>query len=140
MKLMAMRKAVLFFSVVLGTFCCLPAIAQQLVTTEISSVQMNGKNVDFTIVSSRPFIFAGNRYVLHAGSKEFFRYQQSKDNGKGVITFFVPVDDFNNLREGAGMYLTYGDGPDNEAVLEARSKTNPVRCASLGKFTKQLLK
>jgi hypothetical protein len=133
------NRIVLFLGLCLLIFSAGDSVAQQKVRTELTSVKQKGKDIDFTITSSKPFIFGSNRYVFHVADKKFFLHRQFKENGKGVMVFFVPADDFEGLREGAGMFLTYGDGANNEHDLEHANKMNPVRCASLGKFSKQLL-
>src|ERR1700733_9363517 len=105
-----MRKiATLIFILFATCFFTGNVIAQEKATTEIVSVKQEGETVRLALQSSKPFIFGNNRYVLYVGTKEFFAHgEQSKENGKGQMTFVIPAQDFNNLKEGDGMYLSYG--------------------------------
>jgi hypothetical protein len=112
--------------------------AQTKAVTKIAQVKEKAGTVYFTLNSSKPFIFGNNRYILHMGGKEFFRNQQSKKNGKGVLTFMIPAKEYEEIQEGVKMYLSYGnmdvDGEDVDAHAEASSRQWP-----LGSFTKSLL-
>jgi hypothetical protein len=135
-----MKKAIfLFFSLAITFFFSGNATAQNKPTVAISSVKQNGKTVNFTLTSSKPFIFGGNRYVLYIGDKDFMLNTQSHPNGKGIITFFIPEEDFNSIKEGAGVYLTYGHiFKDGDPSMEAKVAQNSHGWA-LGKFSKGLL-
>src|ERR1039457_5440086 len=128
----------LFFTLAIMLFFTGNTVAQEKAKTEITTVKQKGETVHFTLTSSKPFIFGNNRYVLYIGEKEFFRLEQSKKNGKGYMTFYIPIQDFNNLREGDGIYLSYGTVDTGDENLEEVAKG--CRCWSLGKFSKSLLK
>jgi len=132
--------AVLFFSLfVLCTVSDL-AIAQQKAVTSIASVRAQGSFVNITLTSSKPFIFANNRYILHIANKEFYSSRQSFDkNGIGSMIFMVPDADFNALSEGADIYLTYGKVSVDGKDMDAMSKAEFAPFWSLGKFSKTLL-
>ena len=98
----------LLFSLTIAIFSSGNIIAQEKPVTQLTSVRQNGETISFSLTSSQPFIFANNRYVLYIGQKEFLSLVQSKENGKGYMTFYVPARDFNSLAEGSGMYLSYG--------------------------------
>ncbi len=130
---------VLFFSLVLTFFICANSMAQEKAVTKIAFVKHNKEIINFTLTSSKPFIFGGNRYMLYIGDKDFTRYEQSKNNGKGTLTFFIPAEDFNALKEGASIYLSYGRVTNGGTQdLEEVSKQSR-RCWSLGKFSNKLL-
>ena len=117
-------------------------MAQNKARTKIASVRQKGDVVLFTLNSSKPFIFGSNRYYLRIGDKAFTRNEQSHANGKGRITFFIPKGDFNKLQDASNIYLTYGNVAEDDAgSLEELSKDEEfLKCWSLGKFTKTLLK
>jgi hypothetical protein len=139
LKIKNMKKiSVLFFNVLAAVLFSASIMAQEKAQTKLTSVKQSGETVRFSLTSSKPFIFANNRYVLYVGTKEFFGLEQSKKDGKGYMTFIIPLSDFNNLKDGDGMYLSYGK-VDAEAVnMEELAKGR--RCWGLGKFSKSLLK
>lgn len=113
--------------------------AQEKARTKIAHVKQKDETILFTLSSSRPFIFGNNRYILHIGNNDFFRNKQSKNNGKGIMTFMIPATDFNALQEGTAIYLTYGQPTTDNSELEELSKNSDTPCWSLGKFSKTLL-
>jgi|SRR6185437_9263693 len=129
---------ILFFSLVMTFFFSGNVSAQDKPQVKIVSVKQNGKTVDFNLTSSKPFIFANNRYYLYVGNKDFYQYRQSKNNGKGAMTFLVPAEEYKNFKEGDDIYLTYGhvfrdDGQNRAEVAQANR-----RCWSLGQFSSAL--
>lgn len=134
-----MRKiTVLLLSLFLSLTHTSTVSAQTKAQTTISAVKQKGTNVNFTLSSTRPFLYAGNRYILYVGDKEFTRYDQVKLEGKDNISFIVPVEAYKTFRDGDAMYLTYGklfhEGADRAAVAKQNK-----RCWSLGKFSPSLL-
>lgn len=114
-------------------------IAQVKAKTEIATVKQKGEVVRFTVASSKPFIYGSNRYILYIGDKEFSRYEQTKKNGKGFLTFLIPVSDYKSLSEGAAMYLSYGHFNTDEQDMEAVAAKSH-KCWAFGKFSHTLLK
>lgn len=114
------------------------AIAQVKAKTEFTSLKQKGETVRYTVTSSKPFYFGNNRYVLYIGSKEFYRYEQSKKNGKGVLSFIIPAKDFKALTQGAPVYLNYGHIDIEETDMGELSNKSR-KCWTLGKFDKDLL-
>lgn len=114
-------------------------IAQEKAKTNIVNVKEKDQLIRFMITSSKPFIFANNRYILHIGNKEIYRNEQYAANGKGFMTFLIPEDDFNALQEGADIYLTYGKVSRDGMDMDAMNKADYVPFWSLGKFSKTLL-
>ncbi len=113
--------------------------AQQKIAKSIASVKEDGDFIYFSLTSPKPFIFGNNRYILHIGSTDFFRNKQSINRDRtGSMTFLIPVADFNMLKDGAAIYLTYGQPSTDNNDLEELSKAD-VPCWSLGKFSKTLL-
>lgn len=128
----------LFFSLCVLLSFSGNAIAQEKAKTQVSSVKQKGETVRFTLVSSRPFIFGNNRYLLYIGGKEFKRNEQWKKSGKGYLSFFIPESDFGKLVEGSDIYLTYGSVNIEEADMEELAAKSR-KCWSLGKFSKSML-
>lgn len=134
-----MKKTFILFLCLAGTlFNSGKAVAQSKPETKIVSVKQN-ETVDFNLVSSRCFIAGGNVYILNIGDKEFgLSKDQSCRKGKGYITFIVPKADFNSLKEGESMYVTYGKvfrkGQDRAEIAQQHP-----RVWDLGKFSKQLM-
>lgn len=131
-------------TLLLGVFLMLSVshtvLAVEKSKTKVSYVKQRGEMVHFSLTSSKPFIFGSNKYYLHIGDKEFTRAEQSKSNGKGRLTFLIPSSDFQTLKDGTGIFLTYGEMPaDDDAAYEEMAKENTVKCWSLGKFNKSML-
>ena len=130
----------LFFSLVFLLSFSGYAIAQQKAVTSIAEVKEKDQLVSFTLTSSKPFIFANNRYILHIGSKEFYSSRQSFDNnGVGSMTFLIQDADFIALPEGEDIYLTYGKVSVDGKDMDAMTKSEYAPFWSLGKFSKSLL-
>ena len=137
------RILLLLFCAILICFSA-NAIAQEKATTEITTVIQNEQTVEFTIESSKPFYFGGNIHILHIGNKDFTYSKQSKNDGKGILTFLIPVADWNALTEGAAIWMTYGNlfktAPDNETEIKSLCEKSPNKCWYLQKFSSSLLK
>ena len=119
------------------------AIAQEKAKTEITSVKQNGQTIEFIIASDKPFYVGGNIHILHIGSKDFTHSRQTKNNGKGTLTFLIPITDFNSLTEDDNVWISYGnllkETPDEKTDIKAMCEKSPQKCWYLGKFSKQLL-
>ena len=119
--------------------CSGSVFAQQKMAKNIASVKQDGEFVDFNLTSPKPFIFGNNRYILHIGSSDFYRNKQTINSDRtGSMTFLIPANDFDALKEGAAIYLTYGEPSTDNNDLEELSKAD-VPVWSLGKFSKTLL-
>lgn len=119
------------------------AAAYEKARTKVSSVKQKGDNVAFTLTSSKKFYFGANDYILYIGDKRFDENKNLSTNGKGVMTFFIPNEDFGKLVDGADIYLTYGhltnDEEHESEQLEDFNKQNNKRVWSLGKFSAKML-
>jgi len=129
------KSIVLFFSLLAVFFIPGRSVAQEKAKVEITTAQQKGNTVEFTLTSAKKFIVGGNVYVLHVGDKTFSHYKQSMHS----LSFLIPSGDFNNLSDGANVYLTYGNENEPERSLEAMSKPGQGPCWSLGKFNAQIL-
>lgn len=108
----------------------------------ITKVIQNGNKIELTVSSSKPFYVGGNIHILHIGKKDFSMSKQNNKDGKGVITFYIPVEEFNNLTEGDYIWMSYGNKfkkiPDPTTDPAKFCKQNPKKCWALGKFSKKL--
>ncbi|MBA3971668.1 MAG: hypothetical protein H0X46_05895 [Bacteroidetes bacterium] len=107
----------------------------------ITKVLLNGQRIELTITSSKPFYVGGNVHILHIGKKDFSLSKQSNLDGKGIITFYIPTEEFNALPEGEDVWMTYGDKFKKRTEKRDPAvfcKKNPKVCWFLGKFSKQL--
>ncbi len=112
--------------------------AQEKAKTEITSVKQKDQTILFTLTSSKPLIFADNRYVLYVGKKAFVRSEVPGEENNRTISFLIGEQEFNTLNEGANMYLSYGDLDIESMDMEAYTAES-IKCWSMGKFTKALL-
>jgi len=129
-----MKKIILLTLSLIITFYL---IAQEKAQTKISSVIQKGETIRYSLSSSQPFIVGNNRYILHIGDRGFSQYEQSKSKGTGLITFLIPVTDFNDLPDGKSVFLTYGSVSE-DADLESLANKS-TRCWFIGKFEKDIL-
>ncbi len=118
--------------------------AQEKAKTEITSVIQNAQTVELTIESTTPFYFGGNVHILHIGNNDFKMYKQTKNNGKGQLTYLIPISDWNTLTNGADVWVTYGNlfktSPDQNIDIKTLCEKAPQKCWYLGKFNADLLK
>lgn len=134
-----MRNILLTFCLVLLSLSPTFATTKEQMKTTIASVKQTDNSVAFTITANMKFHMGGNRYILHIGDKQFFRHTQSGINGKGQLVFYIPSADFDQLNEGAKIFLTYGGKGESEEEMEDMSKHNSNTNWSLGTFNKALL-
>ena len=120
------------------------AVAQSNVKTEITTVKQNAETIEFTVESAKPFYYGGNIYILHIGNKDFKYSKQTKTEGKGILTFLIPIADWNSLTGGDDVWMTYGNlfktSPDQKVDIKALCEKSPDKCWYLGKFSSGLLK
>jgi hypothetical protein len=118
--------------------------AQEKAKTEITSVKQNVQTVEFTVESTKPFYMGGNIHILHIGNKDFKYSKQAKEDGKGILTFLIPVADWTALTDGDAVWMTYGNlfktAPDQQTDIKALCEKSPDKCWYLGKFNSGLLK
>lgn len=140
LKTKIMRKLSLLFIACISFIFSKSALAQQ--DASITKIIQNGQRMELTVSSSIPFYVGGNIHILHIGKKDFALSKQSNKDGKGVITFYIPVEEFNALTEGEYIWMSYGNKFDKapDPLLDPAKfcKENPKTCWALGKFSKQL--
>ncbi|MCD6011052.1 MAG: hypothetical protein K0Q79_914 [Flavipsychrobacter sp.] len=135
-----MKKIIaLFFSMAVMVLYANNLTAQQKPTTTVTSVAQKGENIWFTLTSSQPLIFGDNRYVLYIDGREFVKSNTPQDEDNKVVSFLLSADELNSLKEGSGIYLSYGHLKIEYQDMEALSQQSR-RCWSVGKFTKAMLK
>lgn len=137
-----MRRSIFILLWIMGLQSCIAQDKAKLSVTGIT--QKEAETMELTITSDKPFQYGDNIHILHIGKKEFSLSKQSKQEGKGILTFFIPSAEFNALAEGSKMWLTYGQkvrtgSADKEEKLDELSGQNP-KCWKLGKFSKAVSK
>ncbi len=130
----------LMLSVVMGV--TVPdALAQEKQKAKIAQIKQENDKVTVTVTSSKEFYVGGNVHVLYMGDKSYSLYDQQNEDGKGILKFYVPSEEFKAIKDGARVYMSYG-----ELVLEEGEKVEDVckenfcPCWSLGKLNKKQLK
>lgn len=134
-----MRKISLLFIVCMNFIFFDTAFSQSAAITKIIQ---NGQRIELTVSASKPFYVGGNIHILHIGKKDFSLSKQNNSDGKGIIIFYIPVEEFNTLTEGDYIWMSYGNKfkkiPDPTSDPAKFCKKNSKKCWALGKFSKQL--
>ncbi len=112
--------------------------AQEKAKTEITSFKQKDHTILFTLTSSKPLIFADNRYVLYIGKTAFVRSEVPGVENNRTISFLITEQEFNSLSEGANMYFSYGDLDIDNMDIESYA-AGSIKCWSMGKFSSALL-
>jgi hypothetical protein len=130
----------LMLSVVMGV-TVQDAVAQEKQKAKIGQIKQENDKVTVTVTSAKEFYVGGNVHVLYMGDKSYSLYDQQNEDGKGILKFYVPSEEFKAIKDGARVYMSYG-----ELVLEEGEKVEDVckenfcPCWSLGKLNKKQLK
>jgi hypothetical protein len=115
--------------------------AQEKQKVKMSLMKQSGQMVTLTITSPNEFYIGGNTHVLYIGNKHFDLHDQNNINGKGILKFYIPTDEFKKLTDGSKVYLSYGMlDADNEKELQDMCKQKFCPCWELGKLSKKQLK
>ncbi len=134
------KKVILLFLASFTFIFSTSATAQSDV--KITSINQTAQRVELTISASKPFYVGGNVHILHIGKKDFALSKQANKEGKGAITFYIPLEEFNSLTEGEYIWMSYGNKfrktPEPTSDPAKFCKKNPKTCWALGKFSKQL--
>jgi hypothetical protein len=92
--------------------------AQEKQKVKMSLMKQSGQMVTLTITSPNEFYIGGNTHVLYIGNKHFDLHDQNNIDGKGILKFYIPTDEFKKLTDGSKVYLSYGMlDADNELPL-----------------------
>jgi hypothetical protein len=109
----------------------------------LHSAKRKGDSAAIAITSDRPFIVGSNIYMLYIGTRHFDQSKEdASDPNKPRLVFYIPVSEYNKLKKGSSMYLTYGNVYEDDIKEEAMKdicRQNPARCWSLGKSGKRTL-
>jgi hypothetical protein len=118
-----------------------PTAAQDKQKARIGQIKQEKDKVTVTVTSSKEFYVGGNVHILYMGDKSYSLYDQQNEDGKGLLKFYVPAEEFRAIKDGSRVYMSYG-----ELVLEEGEKVEDVckenfcPCWSLGKLNKKQLK
>ena len=118
-----------------------PTAAQDKQKARIGQIKQEKDKVTLTVTSSKEFYVGGNVHILYMGDKSYSLYDQQNEDGKGMLKFYVPSEEFRAIKDGSRVYMSYG-----ELVLEEGEKVEDVckenfcPCWSLGKLNKKQLK
>jgi hypothetical protein len=133
------NKITLFVTCMCFLFFATKSMAQEKANTSITAVKKTDQTVEVTVTSSKPFYMGNNIHILHIGNKEFTHSKQTKDNEKGILTFFIPVADYNSIAVGTDVWMSYGNlfkvNPDQTQDIKTMCEKSPQKCWYLGKFS-----
>lgn len=108
----------------------------------ITSIIKTELRIELTVKASEQFYFGANDYILHIGKKEFSLNKQTNDGGRGVITFYIPIEEFNTLFDGDYVWMSYGNvfktNPDVSIDPATFCEKNSKVLWALGKLNKKL--
>jgi hypothetical protein len=140
---MNIKGALSAFFTVLFSLTTLSTYAQAVPHARISTVVQKSQTIEFTIESSEAFYVGGNVFLLQIGQTIFHKYNQTDVDGKGKLTYLIPMVDFAKLSDGEAMYITYGElFAPNASTQEMQTICidNPNTAKYLGVFNSKLLK
>lgn len=118
-----------------------PTIAQEKQKAKIGQIKQENDKVTISVTSSKEFYMGGNVHILYLGDKSYSLYDQHNEDGKGKLKFYVPIEEFKAIKDGARVYMSYGELVLEEGEsVEDVCKENFCPCWSLGKLNKKQLK
>ena len=111
------------------------AVAVSLITLDDDQ-----ETVRVSIKTSESFNVGANRYVLHIGGRHFLM-NEHPEGSLSEIVFFVPLSDYETLKDQSRIILVYGFYHDNTLKDGEGDQSSDFlgKHWSLGKFTKQTL-
>ena len=98
-----------------------PTAAQDKQKARIGQIKQEKDKVTVTVTSSKEFYVGGNVHILYMGDKSYSLYDQQNEDGKGLLKFYVPAEEFRAIKDGSRVYMSYG-----ELVLEEGEKVEDV--------------
>lgn len=107
-----MKQLPFFIFTILLVFFSIYGNAQNDGEVTIAKIEMGEKEVGVFLKSSTSFIAGANRFVLHIGSRYFLK-NVHPDGSLNDLLFFIPVEDFEQLKENDQIVLVYGFYQDN---------------------------
>jgi len=137
-----MKKLLLIFTVLVGVSATSPiALAQDKQKAKIGQIKQETDKVTMTVTSAKEFYVGGNVHILYLGDKSFSLYDQQNEDGRGMLKFYIPTEDFKAIKDGVRVYMSYGELVLEEGEsVEDVCKENFCPCWSLGKLNKKQLK
>lgn len=137
-----MKKLLLILTVLVGVSAtALTALAQDKQKAKIGQIKQETDKVTMTVTSSKEFYVGGNVHILYLGDKSFSLYDQQNEDGRGMLKFYIPTEDFKAIKDGVRVYMSYGELVLEEGEsVEDVCKENFCPCWSLGKLNKKQLK
>src|SRR5437879_2462915 len=119
-----MKKIIFLCIVSLAVFCfSWKVVATGNPRAAITTVKQNGTTIEFSIASAGKFRIGNNVQVLHVGAKNFSLSKQHDDPGKSILTFLIPLSDFNSLVENDDVWLSYGNKFNGEIPTKKEIET-----------------
>ena len=112
--------------------------AQAMPSATISGMKLLQETVEISLKSAEPFYAGNNIFTLYIGNKGFNLYRQEDIEGKGLIVFLILKKEFDQLKNGANIFIGYGDKPSEES-LESLCETLPNMYHYLGAFQPEKL-
>lgn len=119
------------------------AYAQAVPNSQVGTVIKKAQAIELTIDAPEPFYVGGNIFLLRVGNSIFSKYNQTDVDGKGKLTYLIPLSDYAKLIDGDKMFLTYGVliAPNTtEQDLHRLGNDNPNSVKYLGVFRTKMLK
>lgn len=114
------------------------AVAQSTARVRVAYAKQKGKTVSYTLISSKPFYVGNNVYVLYIGNKQFAHSEQWDNDGKGMMNFLIPAEEYKTIAHGSKIYLSYGHLSDEErATIDDLVKQQVPTIWPLGTFSKK---
>jgi len=137
-----MKKLLLILTVLVGVSAtALTVLAQDKQKAKIGQIKQETDKVTMTVTSSKEFYVGGNVHILYLGDKSFSLYDQQNEDGRGMLKFYIPTEDFKAIKDGVRVYMSYGELVLEEGEsVEDVCKENFCPCWSLGKLNKKQLK
>jgi len=101
---------------------CSPIFAQNTTVTYSGIKQVN-EFVEISLTSSTPLYDGARRYVLHIANQFFMKSKHKIIEGQSILTFYIPLSDYQRLPNKAEIILVYGYSDSNVDISAEKSKT-----------------
>lgn len=118
-------------------------LGQALPIAKMQNVIIVQDHIELEVVAKTPFYVGANVFVLHIGDFSFDRYHQADIDNKGSLKFILSKEEYDQLQNGAPLFLSYGRLFDDQLPISERNliaKESPDLCQNLGMFTKVIFK
>lgn len=116
-KLLSMKHLTLLFLLLsTGLFACVgskstetPPVESAKEVVKFEGAENVGDKIHVNLSSDEPFRVGGNEYWLTIGESSFFLSLQDLKPTGYHLAFLLSPEEYNSLRDGDPMYLTYGE-------------------------------